>query len=227
VKTLYIFVDESGNFDFSPTGTKYFILTLLSTTAPAQIGQYLLELRYELLPNYACGENMEERGYFHASEDKQQIRDYVFALLLKHMQNFRIDAVIAQKNKANPFFHSQPTELYKMMGSASLKYAFSRAGKRSYDHAVVVFSSIFDRKKRGVIKQAFKSLLKGYSIPYALYFHDSKFDPCNQAVDYFCWAIYRKWENGDLRSYELIKRNVLTEFDIFSKGMSEYYQYKK
>ncbi|MBU1323192.1 DUF3800 domain-containing protein [Patescibacteria group bacterium] len=26
-KCLFIFIDESGNFDFSPTGTKYFVLT--------------------------------------------------------------------------------------------------------------------------------------------------------------------------------------------------------
>src|SRR3990167_8684088 len=105
MKTLYIFIDESGNFDFSQSGTKYFILTALSTTKPFDIGMPLLKLRYELLPNYACGPNMEESGYFHASEDTQEVRNNVFQILTSVDHNFRVDAVIAQKNKANPKFH--------------------------------------------------------------------------------------------------------------------------
>ena len=38
--------------------------------------------------------------YFHASEDKQEIRDRVFALLQKH--EFSIQATISEKSKAMP-----------------------------------------------------------------------------------------------------------------------------
>ena len=99
MKTLYIFLDESGSFDFSSSGTKYFILTALSTTIPFEIGAPLLKHRYELLPNYACGPSMEERGYFHASEDTQLVRNGVFAILVKNGHHMRIDSVIAQKIK--------------------------------------------------------------------------------------------------------------------------------
>jgi len=34
MSTLYIFLDESGNFDFSPKGTKYFVLSAVSTLDP-------------------------------------------------------------------------------------------------------------------------------------------------------------------------------------------------
>jgi len=37
MRTLYVFVDEAGNFDFSPTGTRWFMLAVLSTTEPAAI----------------------------------------------------------------------------------------------------------------------------------------------------------------------------------------------
>lgn len=115
-----------------------------------------------------------------------------------------------------------------MIGEALLKYAFNRAVWHDYDHVVLVFSSLFDRKKRGILKQAFKSLIKHQAkVPFALYFHDSKFDLCNQAADYFGWAIYRKWESTDERSYVLVKHIVKSEFPIFSKGETEYYVYKK
>ena len=51
----------------------------------------------------------------------------------------------------------------------------------------------------------------------------------NQAVDYVGWTIYRKWESGDMRSYEIIQKNqiVKSEFHLFEKGTVEYYSYKK
>jgi hypothetical protein len=119
-------------------------------------------------------------------------------------------------------------EFYKVLAEPLLKYAFNRAAWYDYDHVVVVFSSIFDRKKRGILKQTFKSLIKQHAnVPFALYFHDSKFDMCNQAVDYFGWAIYRKWEAVDTRSFELVKHIVKSEFNIFEKSEIEYYEYKK
>lgn len=227
-KTLYLFIDESGNFDFSPGGTKYFILTALSTTDPHSLGSPLLELRYQLLPNYSGGRALEENGYFHAAEDVQVVRDAVFSAIIKNGKETRIDAVIAQKNKANPRFHTQQLELYQKMGETMLKYTFNRAVWRDYSHVVLVFSSLFDKKKRGILKQTFKSLIKSLvAKPYSLYFHDSKFDLCNQATDYFGWALYRKWESLDERSYVLIKKLVKSEFPIFNKGKTEYYVYKK
>src|SRR4030042_393292 len=159
-RILYLFIDESGNFDFSPGGTKYFILTALSTTAPFKIAAPLLELRYQLLPNYAGGRALEESGYFHAAEDAQAVRDAVFSTIMRNGKDIRVDSVIAQKNKANPRFHSQQLELYQRMGEALLKYTFNRAVWGNYDHVVLVFSSLFDKKKRGILKQTFKSLIK-------------------------------------------------------------------
>lgn len=224
MKNLYIFIDESGNFDFSSTGTKFFILTSLSTTNPFNVGLPLMKLRYDLLPNYSCGPAMEENGYFHASEDIQTVRDSVFSVVTDSEDGLRVDSIIAQKNKANPMFYKQPIELYMRMGEALLKYTLNRAIWSGYDHVVLVFSSIFDKKKRGILKQTFKSLIKQYAnCTYALYFHDSKFDLCNQTVDYFGWAIYRKWESNDERSYDLIKHRLKSEFDIFDRGVKIYY----
>ena len=228
MNTLYLFIDESGNFDFSPNGTRFFVLTVMSATTPFEIGSPLLKLRYDLLPNYACGPRMEEHGYFHASEDIQQVRNNVFSLLSQLNHPLRVDSVIAQKNKTNPTLHKQPLEFYKIIAEALLKYAFNRAIWHDYDHVVVVFSSLFDRKKRGILKQTFKYLIKQHAkVSFALYFHDSKFDICNQAADYFGWAIYRKWDSNDTRSYALVQHLIKSEFHIFEKGGKEFYDYKK
>lgn len=185
MSTLFLFVDESGNFDFSPTGTKYFILTVLSTTDPYEIGSALLRLRYDLLPSYACGKKMEEEGYFHASEDVQSVRDKVFSLFSQRDLTMRIDSIIAQKNKANRRFYQNHKEFYEVLARPLLKYAFQRASWRGFNHVVVVFSSLFNHKIRSILKQTFKSLIKRTAhLPFSIYFHGSKFDLCSQAADY-------------------------------------------
>jgi len=35
------------------------------------------------------------------------------------------------------------------------------------------------------------------------------------------------WERGDARSYELIKKAIDAEWDVFSNGNTTYYDYKK
>lgn len=74
-KTLFLFIDESGNFDFSHKGTKYFVLSCLSTFYPIDEREKLIKLRYDLL---SSGINQE---YFHATEDAQSTRDQVFKLI--------------------------------------------------------------------------------------------------------------------------------------------------
>ena len=158
------------------------------------------------------------------SEDTQQVRDNVFSIISKTSHPMRVDSIIAQKNKAHPKFYKQPLEFFRTLGEPLLKYAFTRAGWHGYEHVVVVFSSLFDKKKRGILKQSFKSLIKRHAqVSHAFYFHGSKFDLCAQAADYFCWAIYRKWESGDVRSYTLVKHLVKSEFPIFKGGTTEYY----
>jgi len=228
MSTLYLFVDESGNLDFSPSGTKYFILTILSTINPDGIGSPLLSLRYNLLPNYACGARMEEQGYFHASEDTQKVRDQVFNIIKDTNLTLRVDSIVAQKNKAEKGFYKNHKEFYATLVEPLMKYAFNRASWRDYSHVVVLFSSIFDKKTRGILKQAFKSSIKTHNyLPFSIYFHESKFDFCSQAADYFGWAIYRKWESGDARSYQLVGHHIKSDFDIFRKGRTEFYAYKK
>lgn len=48
--------------------------------------------------------------------------------------------------------------------------------------------------------------------------------PCLQVADYCCWAIQRKWERYDTRSYVLIEDKILSEFEPFSFGRTLYYE---
>jgi len=46
---LYVFIDESGNMDFSDKGTKHFVLAALTTLQPLVSSSALQSLKYSLL----------------------------------------------------------------------------------------------------------------------------------------------------------------------------------
>ncbi len=52
---------------------------------------------------------------------------------------------------------------------------------------------------------------------------DSAKDPMLWAADYCAWAIQRKWESGDDRSYVLIENKIVTEFNLWEIGKIHYY----
>ena len=48
-------------------------------------------------------------------------------------------------------------------------------------------------------------------------------DPCLQVADYCTWAVQRKWEREDRRSYELIEPKIATDYDVWAIGPTHHY----
>jgi hypothetical protein len=48
-------------------------------------------------------------------------------------------------------------------------------------------------------------------------------DPCLQVADYCTWAIQRKWERNDNRSYDLISGKLESEYDVWAIGRTYHY----
>ena len=254
-ETLYIFIDESGNFDFTPTGTKYFVLTSVSTTTPLKERGRFLKLRYNLLEK---GVDVE---HFHATEDKQDVRDLVFGAI-KEVDDIQIDAILAQKNKTNPSLYIQyepftakpekrdpftgkPNKVgwreikikpvrseelfYDRISQVLLQYIFRRHESKDHiEKIVVVLGSLFTDKKRGYILKSLKRYLKNnFKKPFYVYFHTNASDINCQIADYCGWAVYVRAERGEIRPWEEIRDKVRSHFDIFAYGDTEYYEYKK
>ncbi|HEX7185483.1 MAG TPA: DUF3800 domain-containing protein [Thermoanaerobaculia bacterium] len=119
---LHIFLDESGNFDFTPKGSRYFVLTAVSTTGCGPLYGDYYDLKHGLA---AEGVDIEA---FHATEDKQAIRDKMYGFLEAHCAHecIAIDSVIAQKNKANPSIREAP-DFYARLLKVLLEYVFAPA----------------------------------------------------------------------------------------------------
>jgi len=89
---VYLFFDESGDLNFTLSGSRYYFFGALTTRTPELLTNPLSKLQYELL---AEGVEVER---FHASEDRQVVRDRVFAII-REIGGFEFDAVVIDKRK--------------------------------------------------------------------------------------------------------------------------------
>ncbi|HBB88306.1 MAG TPA: hypothetical protein DC047_11885 [Blastocatellia bacterium] len=137
----------------------------------------------------------------------------------------RIDAVIVEKRKAHPTAR-QETEFYPRMLGYLLRHVLKQYSLSQYTEVIVFTDRIPVKGKRNAVEKAVKVTLSKMlpkTMRYRLLHHDSKSNFQLQIADYCNWAIYRKWDRNNLRSYDLIKSAVESEFDIFEAGTITYY----
>jgi len=232
--TLFVFIDESGNLDFSENGSKYYLFTAVTTIKPLDNRVLLHELRYKIL----CDNHDLE--CFHATEDTQNVRNDFFSII-KKCSDFSVDSIIAQKNKTHPSLYKSTykkkgkditrttgDEFYRINCQTLLQFIFRRQNTSKLKRIVVVLSSIFTKQRNSAIIKALKSYLKTYTnLPFNIYFHDGRADINCQIADYCCWAIAVKWERNELRPIAEIQSKVKSEFEIFKNGTIVYYPYTK
>ncbi len=219
---LYIFIDESGNFDFSrrPGASRWFVLSVLSTTDPTEGVAELIRVRHEAIEQ---GLDIER---FHATEDRQRIRDKVFSIM-GSLDRGRIDSIAVDKPKLHLSLR-EPRVFYPRMLEYVLKYVFHPYGAvvRQFDHVSVMLSRFKPPKgqKHGLergIKTFLKSQLPG--VPYSLVFHQDISHPYLQLADYASWAIYVARERGENRPRDAIAGLIKSEFEIFEHGRTNFY----
>jgi hypothetical protein len=218
-RILYIFLDEAGNFDFSPGGTPYFIIGSLTKERPFHAYRELTDLKYDLIEN---GTDLE---YFHASEDKQAVRNEVFRIISQKLSGCTIDATVVEKRKTGPSLHDSGKFYAKMLGY-HLRFILEKANSSHISEVVVFTDRIPVVKKRNAIEKAVKLTLAEMLPKGAMYrvlHHDSKSNFDLQIADYCTWALHRKWTNKDNRSWNMIAPAIRSEFDIFRSGTHYYY----
>ena len=214
----YVYGDESGNFDFSDQegASRYFILTTV-VVADHAIEADLMDLRRQLAWS---GEPLA--GGFHATNDKQRVRDRVFAVMARH--DFRVDATILEKRKADPRIRPTPAFFYgfawyyHLTGLAPVLASYA-------DEIMVVAASIGTNEMRSDFESAANAIASAIAptVNMKATMWQAASNPILQVADYCAWAIRRKWERDDIRSYSLIENRIESEFDVFRGGATAYY----
>ena len=214
---VYLFADEAGNFDFSRGlgATRYWTLGSISLSDPA-VGEELLRLRRLL-----AWRRLSLDTTFHASEDPQIVRDAVFDVIRR--TEFRLDVTVFDKHKTIDFLRESSERFYKQAWFLHMKYVCPRIVSKN-DEMMVVAASIGTKNQRKAVRLGIEDVVHQVSpsTTWRVAFWPSESDPCLQIADYCVWAIQRKYEMGDLRSYQIIKPKLASEFEAFGSGVDRY-----
>ena len=216
---IHVFADEAGNFDFSSKSgaSRYFILTTV-TMEDFRVGDALLALRRQL----AWEGHHQHTDDFHATEELQSVRDRVFAELANW--DFRVDSTILEKRKAQPHLTADEIRFYKMAWYLHFKH-LAQSVTRTGDELLVMGATLGTKKKREGFHAAIHDVVDQvtHRVDFRTVSWAGSSDPCLWVADYCCWAIQRKWERDDTRSYALIQPKIRSEFDAFRIGTKTYY----
>ena len=215
----YIFLDESGNLDFSRKGTKYFVLTSISMVRPFRFYESLDNLKYELL------ESGIDAEHFHCAEDNRSIRNRVFDIIESQIGSLQIDSLIVEKSKTAPVLTEEKRFYPEMLGYL-LRYVLLRSLHGEAREVIVITDTVPIKRKRKIVENAAKSALKNMlpqGMPYRLLHHSSRSHYGLQIADYCSWAIFRRQETGKEEHYNRIHRSIYSEFDMFRNGSTHYY----
>lgn len=217
----FIFADEAGCFTFNreQNVSKNFILCTVVMDDCA-VGTELLTLRRKL-----AWDGAELGDYFHATTDAQAVRDEVFKVITRFP--FTIQATIMEKSKAYPRVKVDKPRFYKHGYFFHFKFGVSAQLTRQSE-ALVTTASLGTRKERIAFEDAVADVMRQTKKvkEWRADFMPCHADPCLQVADYCAWAIFRKWESKDkwdVRSYDLIKDRITSEYDLFEPGEKHHY----
>ncbi len=218
-EALYVFLDESGNLDFSVSGTRFFALTGVSMRRPFRLNETLDSYKYDLL------EQGVEQEYFHCSEDNPRVRGHVFDIISNGLAGIHVDSVIVEKSKTEPALRADGRFYPQMLGHL-LGDLLARSSHPDTDEVIIITDSLPVQKRRRAVEKAIKVTLANMlpeGTRYRIAHHDSRSHYGLQIADYCCWAVFRKHERGDETAYNRINSAIRTESDIFRDGTRRYY----
>lgn len=161
IAPLYVFIDEGGDFNFSPSGSKVYTISAVITHNPWELLDEISALRHRILASELhphLGQTYLENCLchrFHASEDQQVVRDNFFEIIGK-MQYIKAHGVVIKKNLANPSFR-EPAKFYSKVTASLLDYTFK---KYQYSKLCIFVDNIPVNKQKDVFLKAIKTEIK-------------------------------------------------------------------
>lgn len=163
--TLHIHVDESGEFNFSPSGSRYYIFTAVWTYDPVPLSAELTNLRYSIIK---AGHGPNLSG-FHACDDPDPRRELVIGAMLRHAQ-WNFASIVIEKNKVNPSVRD-PDMFYPKFLAMLLRFVFRGRVRPGTGNLIIYMDTLpfLQRKKVTAAEIAIKSSCReDLPLPYLL-----------------------------------------------------------
>lgn len=216
---LHLFIDESGDLNFSSHGSPFYVFTAVWTYAPRCIAADLGAHRELLLSR---GQNIVR---FHAQDDPDPIRRGVFEVLQSH-RCLKAAAIIVRKSRTNPALY-KADQFYPQFLEYLIKFVLKGEGKRRYECALIFTdlppTKLIGKALRFALRRSTPAHLRA-DARFHLYQHPSASHLGLQVADYCSWAVNRYCTRNDVERYRAVMHMFdKPPLDVFERGRNDYY----
>lgn len=203
----YVFLDESGDLGFSDKSSQWFMFTIAITSNPRLLEKVVRKVWGPLKRKH------KKLGELHAFHQDEITRKRVLKLLLE-IEDLKILTVILDKEKVYVDLRNQKNYLYNYTANVLLEILHDSKDILKDDEPLHIFIDRKDTKK--TVRENFISLLmesmkRKRKAHVSIVLHSSHENKSLQAVDFISWAIFRKYERGDEKYYDIIKKKIVME----------------
>lgn len=229
--TTYIFVDESGEMDFSKKGSKHYMFHFLVKHRPFNLHEYISNYRYQILERGLDPLNGKrfDIEYFHAHKDNKYIKNELFNIISTFdKEKVKVYSYILEKSKVYPEKRQERDAFY----IDNLTYSIGKLlDKLSIDKNFVIITDnlpILKNKQKQIkaLRTGIKEYLKrkNLTLRYDIFHHCSASSVNLQIIDYIGWAVHRKYEMDDVNYYNKIKEYIIDEDIVTKDRKNRYYE---
>ncbi len=219
-RSAYIFIDEAGNFDFGPGGSRYFVLAGVSMRRPFRLFKPLDDYKYD------CIEYGLNNEYFHCTDDNKYVRGMVFDIIGNYIDDICIDFVAVEKANTDPELWElwelwEDKRFYSEILGNLLNLVLPEEFSMDTDEVIVITDTIPVSKKRKAIEKSIHLALAEMlpsGMKHRILHHGSRSHYGLQVADYCCWAVYRKLQTGETTWFDRIQPAVRNNHGIFRGG---------
>ena len=206
----YIFLDESGDLGFKTSSSRWFIFTIVIVNNPRVLERVVKKIWRPLKKKH------KKLGELHAYHADDVTRGRMIKAA-SAIPNLKVLCVVLNKQKVYIDLQNQKNYLYNYTANILLDRLHAR-GELAAGEPIDLFVDRKDTKKRfrenftRYLTEAMEGRTKAR---FSVVLHASHENKSLQAVDFVSWAIFRKYERGDYKFYEMIKDKIIEEKLLF------------
>ena len=206
----YLFLDESGDLGFKKSSSKWFLFTIALTSDSRGLERVIKKVWRSLRKKH---KRIDE---LHAAHEKSATRKQILKKL-SEVDDLKVFSVILNKQKVYVDLQNQKNHLYNFTANVLLGAIYER-NLLARREPIDLCADRKDTKKK--LRDEFvgylnNSMEKRNHGGFTVRLRASHDDKSLQAVDFISWAIFQKYENGDLEYYRIIKNKIIEEKMLF------------
>jgi hypothetical protein len=210
---MHVFLDESGglSFDFTKGGTTRFFVVCLLVIPTSEDHRKIINAVERTIHHKLHKGRKPKRPTDELKGSQSELATLRYFYRQASAASFSIYALMLSKAAVPENLRQQPGRLYDLLATDLLEHCpFHRAQER-------IVLTLDRRKSSGEIKAFNQALLIKLQATLPItrpidIFHLHSWERKGlQAVDLFCWGMFRKYERGDTTWYDVFKERIAGE----------------